>query len=197
MKRRGWIITGLIAVAALLAFAVQGVIRSALIIPILYALHLGRAVLASISQATYWQLISAGLVIAALISLAGTWGIFIRRRKRVYHQQGPIESLAENIANTGRGVYYRWLVAHQLSLLARQMLIEQEGEENLPPRRLAGQDWNPPKPVQEYLEAGLERWVVYYPSRRLRLKPPPTPLDADLDAVVAYLESRMETDREH
>lgn len=196
MKRRGLIIAGLIAAAALLAFVVQGVIRSSLIIPIMYALHLGRAVLSSISQLRYWQLIWAGLLIAAVISLAGTWGLFIRRRKRIHHQQGPIESLADNITNTGRGVYYRWLVAHQLSMLARQILIEQEGEENVPPRSLAGQDWNPPQAVQEYLEAGLERWVVYYPARRFRFKPPPTPLDANLDTVVAYLESQMETDRE-
>jgi hypothetical protein len=196
MKRKWILPAALIACTALLALFVQGFVRSSLLVPTMYLLWIARSFLSSISELTYWNLLSAGLALAALISLAGTWGLLRRKRRQIYRQQGPIELVADNIINMKRGVYYKWLVAHQLGTLARALLVEQEGEDNVPQRKLLGRDWGPPEAVQNYLEAGLERWVVFYPQRRFFLPPPSTPLDADLDAVIEYLESRMETDRE-
>lgn len=197
MKKK-WILPAvLIAGTALLAVFVQGFVRSSLLVPAMYAFWIVRSFLGSISEVTYWNLLSACLTMAALISLLGTWGLIRRRRRYVFRQQGPIELMADNIINMKRGVYYRWLIAHQLGSLARALLVEQEGEENVPQRQLTGRDWEPAEDVQKYLEAGLERWVVFYPQRRFFLPPPSTPLDADLDSVIDYLESRMETEREH
>jgi hypothetical protein len=195
MKRRWLIPAALILLAAVLAFICQSAVRSTLIVPLMYAAYLVRAFLQSIDQFAYWYLLVAILLVSAFLSLMGGWGLMRMARREKPHQPGPIASLAKNITKMPQGVYYKWLVAQQLADLARGLLIAQEGQVNPATHQFLGRDWNPPDPVRQFLEAGLERWVIFTQRRQLFRPPPATPLDADLDQVIGYLETRMETEK--
>lgn len=125
-----------------------------------------------------------------LMELPAGRAVFLKRQKA----KGPVESLASLVNKTGRGVYYKWLVANRLGRVARELLDQREGRQaKNKVTRLSGRDWDPPQDVSAYLESGVNGSFADYPRRRWHT--PHTPLDINPQQVIEYLESEMENNR--
>lgn len=197
MKRRRLILLGaFFLVAAAMAYFLQDLIRSALFVPVSYLWWGFNIMYRSVAQLVYWVLVVVGIALMAFGSLYGNE----RGRELVEEErsslQGPLETTAMQISRTGKGVYYKWLIANRMGKLARSILTLRDGQPSAQNNTLAGQDWNPPAEVGAYLESGLTRTFADFPRQRRFSRPPETPFDIDLDQVIAYLESQMENQRD-
>jgi hypothetical protein len=137
------------------------------------------------------------LVVIAFMLL----GSLTRKGKRTPDEEpkakpelGQVETLAEGLVKMRRGTYYKWKVANRLGRLARDFLIQRgdrASTRDLGP--LTGRDWHPSQPVDAYLETGLHGSFADFPNQPWRLRPPePTPLDIDVEEVVAFMESQIQ-----
>lgn len=197
MKRRRLILLGIFfLVAAAMAYFLQDLIRSALLVPVSYLWWGFNLIYKSVAQLVYWVLLVVGVALMAFGSLYGNE----RARERVEEEntslKGPLETTANQISRTGKGVYYKWLIANRMGKLARSILSLRDGQFNVQNNSLTGQDWNPPAEVEAYLESGLTRTFADFPRQRRFSRPTETPFDIDLDRVISYLESQMENQRD-
>jgi hypothetical protein len=186
---------GVVVIALILAFPLQDVIRKTVVVPLAYLWWALGVLYRSIPQVVVW------IVLIVLISLM-LMGSFASDRKRkpsedpkIKPAPGQIERLAKNLVKMRRGTYYKWKVANQLGRLARDFLIlrgDRAGTKDLSP--LIGHDWQPSAQVDAYLDTGLHGSFADYPNQPWRFGPPePTPLDIDVEEVVEFLESQIQT----
>lgn len=98
---------------------------------------------------------------------------------------GPVEAMAEWIEERGRGVYFKWRIAH---LLGRVHAAHN--------RNTSGRVQPPSKEIEAYLDAGLNGSYVDFPTPGLFKKKEPTALDIGLEPVLDYLEEQMEIPHE-
>jgi len=197
LKRRRLILLGVFfLVAAAMAYFLQDLIRSALFVPVSYLWWGFNVLYQSVAQLIYWTLLLVAVTLMAFGSLYG------RERGREWveedtsPQQGPLQATARQIAQTGEGMYYKWLIANRMGKLARSILYLRSGQESAPNSPLAGRDWNPPAEVGAYLDSALMRTFADFPRKRRFSRPPETPFDIDLNQVISYLESQMENQRD-
>jgi hypothetical protein len=195
MTRRRWLaLGGAILIALILAFPLQDVIRTTIIVPLAYLWWALGVLYQSFPQVVVWILL---LVVIAFMLL----GSLTRKGKRTPDEEpkakpelGQVETLAEGLVKMRRGTYYKWKVANRLGRLARDFLIQRGDRANtrdLGP--LVGRDWHPSQPVDAYLETGLHGSFADFPNQPWRLRPPePTPLDIDVEEVVAFMESQIQ-----
>ncbi|MBI5840338.1 MAG: hypothetical protein HZB19_09570 [Chloroflexi bacterium] len=199
MTRRALtVILAVVMLSAILAFALRDVIQRTIVLPILYLWWVLGIVYHSIPQFVLWVV----LVVLVFFVAAGSVipddqfrGAKKDERKR---GGGPIESLAVWIGKTRGGIYYKWLVAHRLGKLARELLAQREGRGRSKSfGRLNGRDWNPPDEVDAYLESGLNGSFSAYPQPRWPWLPArKSPLDLSPQDAVEFLESEMEAGRD-
>jgi hypothetical protein len=197
MKRRRLILLGaFFLVAAGMAYFLQDLIQSALFVPLSYLWWGFNLMYKSVAQLVYWVLLVVGVALMAFGSLYGKE----RGRELVEEEttplRGPLESTARQISRTGKGMYYKWLIANRMGKLARSILSLRNGQASAPNRPLVGRDWNPPAEVEAYLESGLTRTFADFPRQRRFSRPSETPFDIDLNQVITYLESQMEKHRD-
>ncbi len=191
-KRYPFIFAGLL-VAVILAFFLQEVVHQAVVIPLTYLWWVLKFLYATVPQLFLWILLLAGLVLITTGSLL-SWntgrGGYERPSKPV---QGPVETLAGWVSNTGQGNYHKWVIANRLGKLSQSMDVRSKK-----PRLKNG--WTstePPgyekaKAVSRYLQAGLDELFVDYrlpPFRFMRRRP--TPFDLDVKEAVEYLEAQI------
>ena len=180
--RKFWLASAGFLVAIILAFLLQDIIRRMVITPLAYLWWLLNLIYATLPQLLLWILLLAGLVLLASVSLLNWYPAGRKDDQPPKPVQGPVESLANSIANTGEGNYFKWTIANRLGRLQREMDI-----------RLGNRGRVPPQAVQRYLHAGLEESFVDYPLPRLPfMSKQPTPFDLDVEQAVDYLESELE-----
>ncbi|HWQ12370.1 MAG TPA: hypothetical protein VNL77_06195 [Roseiflexaceae bacterium] len=175
--------------AVLIAAAVRGAVRDAVVAPLLLLLWGASLLLGSLPQALLWGLLVLLAAVLAVRSLSGLRVPALRRRT-VPGPAGRTAAWLRLVQLTGRDEYARWRLAQRLAQLAVELLAEREG---LPPqqarRRLEDPSLDAPPAVRAYLRAGL---VAYQPrpgsqGRILR----GGPLDVDLERVVHWLEGLL------
>lgn len=197
MKRRRLILLGVFfLVAAGMAYYLQDLVQTALFVPISYVWWGMNVMYRSVAQLVYWAIL---VVIVSLMAFGSLYGMDRSRnevKEATNKLQGPLETTARHISRTGKGVYYKWLIANRMGKLARSILSLREGQVPPPNSPLTGRDWNPPTEVETYLESGLMRTFADFPRQRRFSRPPETPFDIDLDQVITYLESQMENQRD-
>jgi len=184
---------GLLLLALVLAFSLQDVIKSTFVVPLAYLWWALGVFYSTLPQVVLW----VGLVILTLFLLLKSLispkkrEAFVKRKTGAH--QGNIEVLAVSLEKTRDSIYNKWKVANRLGRLARELLIQRGDRENtkvIAP--LVGRDWCPSKPVNEYLDVGLNGSFANYPKPRWRFsRPQPTPLDIDVDEVVEFLETQI------
>jgi hypothetical protein len=187
--------------AFLLAFPLRVVVERVIIAPAAYFLWLLGTFYRFIPQEVVWILLLLGMFYVAVASFyAKPWEGDVPGKPLRLHF-GPVENLARLVEHKTPGVYFKWQVAR---LIAETVIKVQTVREHSPSRDLKLQSGMPPE-VRKYLEAGLNTSFADYPfdgnpllPARFR-KPPNTPFDIDLDAVVTHLESQLENndDRKH
>ena len=191
--RRLILIAVLLASAALLAYLLQDLIYETLIVPIQYLWWALTLTYRSIAQLIFWALVVVAVAMMALGSLYGR--ISFREKKAPKHtpSRGPVETLAWWLTQKVRGNYFKWRVANRLGELAEKILSRGDEPDPLPGHRLLGVGWDPPADIRHYLEAGLNSSFAEYPRQGWFTQPTPTPFDLEVDQVIDYLETQMES----
>jgi hypothetical protein len=193
MNRRQLVLLGLaILVSASMAFFLQDLIRLILIEPLFYLWYLINLAYLSVAQAVFWLVLMVIVIVIAFRSLYGKLGTPEPGKGDPVHEHGPIADLARHITNSEAGVYYKWRVANRLGKLARSMLMQRRGRDQLAKGELDEFEWKPPDEVKEYLHSGLTKTFADFPKQKWSHHQRETPFDIDLEQVVSYLESEME-----
>jgi len=196
MKRvQVFVLVGALVVALILAFFLQDVIRESVIVPLVYLWWVLGIYYDAFPQIILW----ISLVVIVLLMLFGSLSSDYVRKAQAEEDtkpiKGPVEELALSVEKARGGIYIKWQIAHRLGRLARDILIQRGDRVNnkvIAP--LAGRDWNPSQPVDEYLEVGLNGSFADYPNPRWPFgRPQRTPLDLDVNEAVEFLEAQMET----
>ena len=195
MKRRQvLVLVGALVIAAILAFALQDVIRQTIIVPLAYLWWILKLYYDAFPQIVLWVVL---VVIVSLMLMGSLSKKDVRKHskeKQSRPPQGPVESLAVSLERAHNGIYIKWLVAHRLGKLARDLLIQRGDRASarvIGP--LTGRDWFPSHSVDAYLEAGLNGSFAEYPNPRWPFRrPEPTPLDLNVSEAVEFIESQME-----
>ncbi len=198
MKRKQLLaLAGSVCAASLLAFILQDVVRQVVILPLAYAWWLLGLYYRSFPQLILWVMVVVFVLFILLGNLTAEGTGKPREEPKPKSAPGAIENLALAIEKSRRGIYARWQVAHRLGKLARNLLIQRgdcANTQGMSP--LTGRDWQPSKPVQNYLDVGLNGSFADYPQPRWPFqRPKPTPLDLDVNEAVEFLESQMERNR--
>ena len=195
MKRmRIFVLIGTLVVALTLAFALQDVIRTTVVIPLAYLWWVLGLYYHAFPQAILW----AGLVAIILLMLFGSLSVDDTRKRPVEREtkpaRGNVESLAISMEKAHNGIYVKWMIARRLGKLARDLLIQRGDRTStkvIGP--LTGRDWGPSQPVEAYLEAGLNGSFADYPKPKWPfMRQQSTPLDLDVSEAVEFLEVQME-----
>jgi len=196
MTRRRWLaLGGVVVIALILAFPLQDVIRTTVVVPLAYLWWAVGVLYQSIPQVVVWIL----LIVLISLMLMGSFASDRMRKPpedpKIKPAPGQVEGLAENLVKMRAGTYYKWQVANRLGRLARDFLIQRGDRfstKDLSP--LSGHDWQPSAKVDAYLETGLYGSFSDFPNQPWRFRPPePTPFDIDVEEVVEFLESQMST----
>lgn len=195
-RRAMWIALALALAVA--AFLLRDVIYALVILPLEYLWWVLSLTYRSLAQGIYWVVLVALLAYLALDSLYGRIRFRPRREPKHIPARGPVETMAWWLEQTRRGNYFKWRVANRLGELAEGILARDGGIRSpLPGERLRGAGWSPPPVVQKYLEAGLNHSFADYPRPRWFQPPPATPFDLDIQQVLDYLDSQMESRSDH
>lgn len=195
-RRQALTLGGVGLIALILAFPLQDVIRTVVVIPLAYVWWVLGVLYRSIPQVAVWILL---ILLIALMLM----GSFANERKRrpledpeVKVAAGQVQGLAESLSKMRKSTYYKWKVANQLGRLARDLLVlrgERAGLKDFSP--LSGHDWRPSASIDAYLESGLHGSFTDFPngSWPLRGTAQSTPLDIEVEDVVRFLESQIRT----
>jgi len=195
MTRKRWLILGsALLVAVVLAFALQDLVRLAIVIPLAYIWWAIGLLLGAVSQAVLWGIFVFLVMVLLFNSLTSREPRRKTTEKKSKLRQGNIESLAISLDKTHQGIYVKWQVANRLGRLARDLLVHRGDRINARGTEpLTGHDWQPPEAVWNYLEAGLNGSFADYPNRRWRFEhPQPTPLDLDINEALTFLEAQLD-----
>jgi len=197
MKNRYYIfLPAALIVVALLAFLLRGVVQEWIILPLARLVWLLKGYYGAFPQAAYWGI---ALGVAVLVVIMGFhlpgW-----ESKHKETQPGPLPGSVREMSfwiHRGEGgIFPKWHIAHLLAELALDILDRSKTRQKHA-QMLTGPDWNPPAEVKNYLDAALITNYTDYPKPR-RFRPlPSTPFDQDLDPVIKYLESLLESEHDH
>ncbi len=193
MTRRQLLLAGVFLFALILAFLLRDVVERAIIVPLVYLWWLLGLYYSILPQFVLWLLLVVAAVFSAVTTLAPRFinrGVFVPEPKPA---KGQIEILVGWLKKSQRGgSYYKWLVANRLGKTAREILAQREGQPiSKKFGRLNGRGWNPPQKIDDYLESGLNGSFADFPRPRFWQTPKTTPLDADPNHVIEYLENEM------
>lgn len=192
--RRLLILIGAIVVAGLLAFPLRGMIYETIVIPAAFIAWNLNLLYRSYPQGIWWLAVVFIVFVMIVLSLAPrsvSRGHVVDKRKP---PQGAVESLAMNLRRAEQGTYFKWVVANRLGKLAYSILLHREsGKPRSVFAPLLGDDWEPSKDLQVYLETGLHGSFADFPNvSRFSGAPQKTPLDMNVAEAVDFLESHVE-----
>jgi len=190
----------LIVVIAL-AVLFKDTVRRILVEPVMYLAWLLRLGFESLPQVFLWIALA---LIGLLVAGTSLIGIVQRPPRAASIERNfadPVETLARWIDHAARGYYFKWRLAQHLSALGLEALAQRRHISVEEARRQleAGQLDVPPD-IRAYLLAGLASdWYSVRPGPRPRLRAAArsSPLDLAPEAIVQFLETQLEAERDH
>jgi hypothetical protein len=196
MKKRAILFLLLILiVTSLLAFFLRGVVLAWIILPLERLIWMVKGYYGAFPQAAYWVV---ALVIAGLVAFLGFRFPELENRRQPKQPillPGPVREMSFWIQRGKGSIFPKWQNAHLLAELALDIL-DRRGTRQKHTRLLTGVDWDPPVEVKKYLDAALSTNYTDYPKPKRFSPLPPTPFDQDLEPVIRYLESLLESEHD-
>ena len=194
MNRRVILAVVLLVIVAALAYFMRESIERNVIQPLIYTWWVISIYYDSFPQALTWIILVGVIVMIEIGSFATETSFSEGKREIRKPVSGQVESLAGWFHRAPDGLYFKWLIAQRLGKLSREMnAFHARQPESSTREALTGPGWDPPEEVAAYLESGLNGSFADYPRPRWWFqKSDPTPLDADPDRVINYIESMME-----
>lgn len=197
MKTRDYFFLALALIAAaLLAFLLRGVVQEWIILPLARFFWLVKGYYRAFPQGAYWVV---ALGIAVLVAILGfRFPDLEKRRQREQWKPSPgsVREMSFWIQRGKGGFFPKWHIAHLLAELALDIL-DRRGTRQKGARMITGPDWAPPAEVKIYLDAALTTNYTDYPKPKRFSPLPLTPFDQDLEPVIKYLESLLESEHDH
>lgn len=138
-----------------------------------------------IPQQILWAFL---LILILYIAIGSFYGKRYREEKSPENQSpviGAVEAMAGYIEERHRGIYFKWQIANLLGKI--QQTIQESAS-----RGTSSRIPLPSDSVQAFLDAGVNTSYADYAPDGFVLKNNSTPLDIELEQVVAYLEEQME-----
>lgn len=193
MKAKNAILLALVLVGAtLLAFVLRGAVKAGIILPLARFAWLIKGYYGAFPQAVYWVIAILAAVLLVAIHLRLPELEIRHRNKKWKSSPGHVQELSFWIQRGENGFYSKWHIAHLLAELALDIL-DQRGKREKHILRIMGPDWSPSEDVEKYLDAALNTNFTDYPRPKRFFQKPLTPFDLDIETVVRYLESLMES----
>lgn len=194
--RRHWLnIILLLAAAALFAYLLQNIVQQAFLQPLSYLWRQVNSLYKSVAQIVYWAFLLAlvfGIAASSLlVRLPKTEQHKIKRRI----ERGPVEEMAWWISKSHswrRSAYFKRYTAQRIAELALLVHERENLPRWLPTEELLGKDGSMPPDVQNYLTAGLDQQPAEFGTGLHAGHP----YEMDIEDVITYLETRMESDRD-
>lgn len=188
------ILIGAVVIAGLLAFPLRGMIYETIVIPAAFIAWNLSLLYRSYPQGIWWLVVMFIVFVMLVFSLVPRSTSRGRVEEKRKPPQGQVESLAINLRRAEQGIYFKWVVANRLGKLAYNILRHRENDK---PRSvftpLLGEDWEPTKDLQSYLETGLHGSFADFPNvSRFSGAHQKTPLDMNIREAVEFLESHVE-----
>ncbi|GIW02005.1 hypothetical protein [Roseiflexus sp.] len=185
-RQRLIVILALAAVVEIVALGIRGLLKDALITPLLYLIWGVMRIFESIPQGMIWLVFVAA---ASIVALASIWG---GRRGEVRRDtdtalRGRVYEWLRLVALAQRHDYSRWRMAQRLMLLLAETIAARERIElRIARQRIASGAIDAPQDVVAFLRAGADSYRTR--QRALFQREEPSPLDVDLEQVVFAVE---------
>jgi len=180
---------------SLLAYPLRSLGQTGVILPLARLAWLIKGYYGAFPQAAYWVV----ALIAAFLIAAASLPLTIWNRPPAQPDQhrliGPVQEIRFWLRRMKKGLYPRWHLARLLAELSLNIL-DLHGRSLSSERTLAGPEWNPPKAIQDFLQAALSSSHADYIQPKWIAAASSTPFDQDLESVVDYLESYLEMEHE-
>ncbi len=181
--------TALLILVAILLFPLRHSIAGAVMSFATYLIWSANILGMVIPQQILWAFL---LILILYIAIGSFYGKRYREEKSPENQSpvvGAVEAMAGYIEERHRGIYFKWQIAHLLGNI--QKTIQESAS-----RGTSSRIPLPSDRVQAFLDAGVNTSYADYAPDGLVLKNNSTPLDIELEQVVAYLEEQMEITHE-
>jgi hypothetical protein len=190
-----------LATTALFAYLLQTIARETFLQPLSYLWQQVNLLYRSVAQIVYWAFLLVMVLGIAASSLLVRLPNKEQNKRKERIERGPVEEMAWWISNSQsrkRSTYFKWYVAHRIAEAALRVNTRETLPRWLPTGQLLGEDKSMPPDVRNYLAAGLEHQSAAN-EQRLYFGPGPhirLPYGVDMEKVIAYLETRMESNRD-
>jgi len=196
--RRLLIVASIAVIAAILAFPMRATIVNTVVIPAAFIGWQLGILYRSLPEIAWWWLIIVLIFFMLLYSAMPKIQPAHREQPKHQPRRGPVEDLSVWLGRMKSGVYFKWLVANRLGKLAYQVLVQREsGRPRTVFQPLVGQDWQPNRELQDYLETGLHGSFSDFPSSKVPLSvQPKTPLDYNVRSAIEFLESQVKNGKD-
>jgi len=171
-----------VLLSAALAFVARDLVRDLIVVPLSFLIWQLGELLKGVAQLVQWGILVVALALVLAWQLVPELKRPSRKTSGGRMAGGEVETMALGLLRAHASNYFKWQLAHRLGRVSRRL------------DELAGRNHDgaaPSTSVLEFLAAGLNHSFVDFPSRRHMFdRPTATPLDADPDQVITYLESR-------
>jgi hypothetical protein len=177
--------TALLILIAVLLYPVRRAVAGAVMSFASYLVWTVNVMGVVIPQQILWVFL---LILILYIAIGSFYGKRYREAKSPENQSpvvGAVEAITGYIEERHRGIYFKWQIAHLLGKI--QQTIQQNASRGTSSRLPLPSDR-----VQAFLDAGVNTSYADYAPDGFVLKNISTPLDIELEQVVAYLEEQME-----
>jgi len=193
MKRRAFVLLGVVGIALLLAFPLRNSVYEAVIIPVAYIVWILGLLYHAADQSVWWIVVIFFTLVLLGRSLLPKAKPIGKKNIPMKPVVGQVESLAVWVKKSERGRYFQWLVANRLGKIAHHALSRREtGKTRSVFDPLTGSDWDPNAGLQSYLETGLHgSFTDFARQSGLFARPQKTPLDHDVNDAVEFLENQV------
>jgi hypothetical protein len=182
---------------ALLAYLLRKPVQEWIILPLAKFFWLLKGYYGAFPQADYWVIALGISGLVAFLALRLPEWESRRNTQQGNQSPGSVREMSFWIQRGANGgIYPKWHVAHLLAELALEIL-DRRGTRQKNSRLVPGPDWSPPPDIKGYLDAGLTTSYTQYPKQKRYGPLPATPFDQDLEPVIKYLESLMESEHDH
>jgi len=192
-------IVALILVGLLVVLLLSDFVRETVAIPIWYLVWLGGLVIRSLPQQLLWGVFVVVSFLIVFVSLSQVSDSEQDQEEASSHT-GPVLDQLSTLRRLGKGVYFRWRLAHDLRQRVIDILAytERISPEEMEERLMDG-GYEVPDVVEQLLIAGLPSGLpgpISLTDRLFRPGRATAHLNVDFDAVIRFLETKLEIGNE-
>lgn len=180
----------------LLAYLLRTAVYEWVILPLAQLFWWLRAFYRAIPQVVYWVILVVALIYLLISTVVAHLPEIQGPRNSRGFRIGEVQQVSFWLTHSRRGIFSRWRVANLLGNIALEILSSRS-DVGRHGQRLSGPGWDPPREVQDYLEAALTTNYADYPRRGVFSREPHTPFDSNPGQIVDYLETFLEDNHDH